>query len=73
MKNVTPPKDPSRFTGTQRYYHRGGSKPPSSWDDWVEGVSAKPRGNKNWLKITGIVAALLALAGILVGLAIELA
>jgi len=38
----------------------------------VDGVAAKPRQSKNWLRVVLIVIAIIALCGILVGLIIEL-
>jgi hypothetical protein len=72
MKNVTPPKTGSRFSSTQRYYHRTGSNNERSWDDWVAGAAPRARRPKNRLKIIGIVAAALALVAVLAGLVNEL-
>lgn len=72
MKPPHPPVEQNRFSGNLRHYHRSGAQTQRSWDDWVDGVSAKRRGSKNWVKIAGISLAVLALGGILVGLAIEL-
>lgn len=69
-----PLTDPSaRFKGGIRYYHRAGSK-NSSWDAWVDGEpnDTLPKKSRKWLKILGIIAAILVLGGIVAGLVIEL-
>ncbi|MES2437846.1 MAG: hypothetical protein V4584_02180 [Verrucomicrobiota bacterium] len=71
MKNH-PPDEQTRFAGNLRHCHRTGSQTQRSWDDWVDGPSAKRRGTKNWPKIIGFVVAGLALSGIVTGLIIEL-
>jgi len=73
MKNLTPPKTESRFSGTQRHYHRAGSNTQRTWDDWVGDTPPKSHYKKNRLKIIGIILAVLALVGVFAGLAIELA
>jgi hypothetical protein len=72
MKNSSPPSEPARFSGSLRHYHRSAAQTQRSWDEWVDGPGAKPRGNKSWLKTTAIIVAGLVLLGIAVGLAIEL-
>jgi len=72
MKRSHPPETQARFSGSLRHYHRAGVQTNRSWDDWVEGSTAKPKGNKNWLKISGIIVGILALGGIVAGLVIEL-
>jgi hypothetical protein len=72
MKPSHPPEGQAKFSGNLRHYHRSGAKTQRSWDDWVEGTSVKPKGTRNWLKITGITVGLLALTGIIAGLVIEL-
>ncbi len=64
--------DQVRFSGHVRHYHRGGPRPQKSWDEWVDGKSARSGTSRNWLKIAGILVGLLALAGIITGLIIEL-
>ncbi len=71
MKPSHPPEEHAKFSGNLRHYHRSGAKTQRSWDDWVEGTSAKTK-SRNWLKITGIIVGLLALTGIIAGLVIEL-
>ncbi len=72
MKHSQTPEGRSRFSTHLRHYHRTDSRPRRTWDDWVDGVSAKPAVSKSWLKIAGIVLALLALGGIIAGLVIEM-
>lgn len=72
MKRTLPSESDARFRGHLRHYHRLGTKAPRTWDDWVEGAVAKTGRKKNWLKIVGIIAGVLALAGIIVGLLVEL-
>lgn len=72
MKNPDPPSEPARFSGSLRHYHRSATQTQRSWDEWVDGPRAKPRGKKKWLKTTAIIVAGLTLLGVAVGLAIEL-
>jgi hypothetical protein len=62
----------SRFKGPLRHYHRAGTKPEKTWDEWVDGPSSKTGSAKGRWKIVGIVIAILALLGIIAGLIIEL-
>jgi len=72
MRN-SPLKDQhSRFSGGVRHYHRSGGAPRPSWDEWVDGPGTKKIGTLRLLKILGVVLALLALGGIIVGLYVEL-
>ncbi|MCX6877552.1 MAG: hypothetical protein NTW21_27645 [Verrucomicrobia bacterium] len=71
MKRLPPSDESRRFKGGMRSFHRAGP-PPSSWEDWVNGEELKQQPGKNWWKIIGIMAALLALGGIIAGLIIEL-
>ncbi len=72
MRKNLPPERPAKFSSSNRHYHRAGSGPQRSWDDWVEGRQVrKASSGKRW-KLLGIVIALLALAGIVTGLVIEL-
>ena len=71
MKRPSPPDEQDRFRGTLRHYHRTKSQPNRTWDEWVDGKSAKSR-SKNWVKILAILGAVLTLGGILAGLFIEL-
>ena len=64
--------DQNRFSGNLRHYHRAGSGPQRSWDDWVEGGGGDRPGSRKWGKIIGISLALLALGGVIAGLIIEL-
>jgi hypothetical protein len=72
MKRVLPPDEHARFSGSLRHYHRTGSQTQRSWDDWVDGTTAKTRKSRHRLKIFGVTVAVLALAAIIVGLIIEL-
>lgn len=71
MKPPSHIDESSRFRGGLKHYHRSGSKPQSSWEQWVDGETQKgPR--RNWLKIIGIVLGIVALIGIGVALYIEM-
>jgi hypothetical protein len=72
MKRSRTPDRPSRFEGNLRHYHRHSSQNKKNWEDWVDGVAAKPRQSKNWLSVVLIVIAIIALCGIVVGLIIQL-
>ncbi|MEO5715325.1 MAG: hypothetical protein ABIT37_17740 [Luteolibacter sp.] len=72
MKPRNSTDEPPRFSGQIRHYHRGGARPQKTWDEWVDGKSAKSGASKNWMKIAGVLAGVLALAGIITGLIIEL-
>ncbi len=72
MKRSLPPDENARFNGSLRHYHRAGAQTQRSWDDWVEGTTAKTRKSGKWLKILGITVAVLALAAIMIGLIVEL-
>jgi hypothetical protein len=71
MKTPTKRDETTRFSGALRHYHRANSRPPRTWDDWVEG-KATESSSTNWLKITAVIVALLALFGVIAGLVIEL-
>lgn len=68
-----PPEGPSKFTGSMRHYHRSGKDSQRTWDDWVAGGVAKRRNSKKWLKISGLILGMLTVAGIIVGIIIEIA
>ena len=72
--NRTPVQnDRSRFSGSLRHYHRaGGGSQQRSWDDWVEGTKGDCQKGRNWGRIIGLTVSILALAGIIAGLVIEL-
>jgi len=72
MKRLYPKENPSRFSGKVRHYHRTAQSERNTWEDWVDGPGAKKRKPLNWLKFLGIAIAILALAGIIAGLIIEL-
>ena len=72
MKRSAPTDVPTKFSGNMRHYHRSGSKTQRTWDDWVDGHAAKVPSKRNWPKIVGILLGILALAGIIAGLIIEL-
>jgi hypothetical protein len=60
-----------RFRGRLRHYHRtNGIR--RTWDDWVEGDSARKRRKRSWLRVVGVTFSVLALASIIVGLLVEL-
>lgn len=71
------PSDPqAQFSTKVRYYHRTGQSSQRTWDDWVEGAGGKDRvkkrGRKNWLAIILSIMGLIVLAGIIIGLFVEL-
>jgi hypothetical protein len=71
MKHPSQRDENSRFAGSLRHYHRSSSQSQRTWDEWVDGKSAKSS-STNWLKISAIVVAVLALGGVIAGLVIEL-
>ena len=73
MSQHLPQRDPhSRFRARLRHYHRSGVPKTQSWEEWIYGKNSKSWNLRKLLKITGLMLALLALAGIIVGLIIEL-
>ena len=72
MKRNFPLDEQSRFSGQLRHYHRSGTRPRRTWDEWVDGDNPKSGNLRKWLKILGIVAALLVLGAIIAGLVIAL-
>jgi len=64
--------EPNRFSGHVRHYHRSGAKPLKSWDEWVNGKSVKNSASRNWIRIAAVLVAILALAGIITSLIVEL-
>ncbi len=62
----------ARFSGHLRHYHRSRGQTPRTWDEWVDGDVRRPASARKWLKILGILLAVLALGGIIAGLFIEL-
>ncbi len=72
MKKTQPPEAQLKFSGSLRHYHRSGAQTQRSWEDWVEGTTAKVGASRNWPKILGIVIGGVALTGVIAGLVIEL-
>ncbi len=72
MKHRSPRDEEERFHGHLRHYHRAGSAPRRTWDEWVDGKNPQPGSRWKWLKIGGIVLAILSLGGIIAGLIIAL-
>jgi hypothetical protein len=73
MNKSPTPAGPPRFEGNLRHYHRAGNQTQRSWDDWVDGPSAKVRPkSKNWLRIIGITIGVLGILVIAIALIIEL-
>lgn len=62
----------SRFSGHLRHYHRSGAPPQRTWEEWVDGASAKKRNTGKWIKISAVVLSLLALGAIIAGLVVTL-
>ncbi len=72
MKRYPTPQNQGKFSGSLRHYHRSGGQNLRTWDDWVDGPSAKRKRSRNWLKILAMVIGFLALVGIAAGLWIEM-
>ena len=72
MKHDLPSSGDSKFNGNLRHYHRSQPQTQRTWDEWVEGSPTKVRRSRKWLEIIGIIVGVLALAGIITGLVIEL-
>jgi hypothetical protein len=72
MRRSHPKDEQNRFSGGVRHYHRTGAPVQRSWDEWVDGGGKKRGGWLRFFKILGIILAILALGGIIVGLIIEL-
>lgn len=71
MKHPSRIDETSRFRGGLKHYHRSGSQPQSSWEQWVDGkAGASPQ--RGWGKALGLVLGILALIGIGVALYIEM-
>jgi hypothetical protein len=68
MKHPNQIDDESRFKAALRHYHRSGVRERRTWDEWVEGEEAKPSVWIKFLKIAGIILALLVLGAIVAGL-----
>ncbi len=60
-----------RFNAPIRHYHRSAGGGNRTWDEWIDG-KPKTQGSIKWFKVLGILVAVLALAGIITGLVIEL-
>ena len=71
MKHAPAKDEASRFKSSVRHYHRSGSRPNRTWDEWIDG-EAKPRNSAKWLKISLVVIAALGLVGIVGALFIEM-
>lgn len=72
MKPPNPPDEQARFRGPLRHYHRTGTKPEKSWDEWIDGTPPKTGSSGRRWKFAGVIVAILALAAIVAGLIIEL-
>ncbi len=72
MKPRNLPDDHARFSAHVRHYHRSGAQSHKSWEEWVEGKPATTGGKRKMAVIVGVIVAVLALAGIITGLVIEL-
>ena len=72
MKRNLTPEGQQRFEGQLRHYHRSNRDKQRSWDEWVDGGPSKPKRIQSPVKVIGIVLALLALCGVIVGLFLEL-
>jgi len=71
MKHPSLLDESARFSGPLRHYHRSGAKTHLSWDEWVDGKSARS-GSSKWPQIILSMMAVLTLGGIIAGLIITL-
>ena len=72
MNRSEPPSTSSRFQAQVRHYHRSGSKPESSWEQWIDGTDTRSKQSRRWGRIALAVLGVLVLGGIIAGLVIEL-
>lgn len=73
MKHLPTRDENSRFKGNLRHYHRASPAETRTWDQWVGGnATTKGKPRRNRLKLIAKILAWLALAGIIVGLIVEL-
>lgn len=72
MKHPNSTDEPPRFSGQIRHYHRGSARPLKTWKEWVDGKSARNGASKNWIRISAVIVATFALAGIISALIAEL-
>lgn len=71
MKRLSSPTQAPRYKGGLRHFHRPVAR-RSSWEQWIDGEVRMARPYKTWLKILVIVAAVVALGGIIAGLILTL-
>lgn len=71
MKHPSLLDESARFSGPLRHYHRSGAKTHQTWDEWVDGKSARSSSIK-WLQIILSMMAVLTLGGIIAGLIVPL-
>lgn len=72
MKHPSLLDESARFSGPLRHYHRSGAKTQHlSWDEWVDGKSARS-GSIKWPQVILGMMAVLTLGGIIAGLIITL-
>ncbi|MEI6655210.1 MAG: hypothetical protein WCP45_10610 [Verrucomicrobiota bacterium] len=71
MKRLQANSGSPRYSGGMRASHRATSR-NETWDEWVNGEMPPALPRKNWLKIGLVILALLALAGIMVALVLEM-
>ena len=71
MKRLFPSETKDRFSGQLRHYHRSGYQARRTWDEWVDGKSAKS-GSHHWLKFLLVLVAVLTVTGIIVCLILNL-
>ena len=72
MKHPIKRDEDSRFKGALRHYHRSGSQTNRTWDEWIDGKSARTGKPANWPKIIAIIVGIIALGAVIAGLIIEL-
>lgn len=71
MKHAPTKNEEARFRSSVRHYHRSGSRPHRTWDEWIDGET-KSGGSVKWIRITVAAIAVLGLAGIVAALFIEM-
>ncbi len=72
MNRLPPQNEKPRFSGALRHYHRSGCQTQRTWEEWVDGKASRSWVTKKSIAVIVITLAVLALAGIITGLIIEL-
>ena len=72
MKPIPPDVRESQFQSATRQSYRAGTTSKKAWDEWVNGPGGGSKSSASWVKIGGLVIAILVLGGIIAALVIEL-